>query len=171
MLLFALALEDNGVPGPEIAGKLTIKTGKDAGQHPSVASVYHALTDAEETAAPAGPGIVAPRRPTRGDLTAPGTDPKLMERLTRQVLEGDGVLDTLVERTEDDEDDVVAVLLAQAPTRGGGHVIRAPHRTKGPGVLGAEFPGHIGPFGRWPDDSEDDDQGEPGEEDPAGIRR
>ncbi|MCC9705292.1 hypothetical protein E4N62_08500 [Streptomyces sp. MNU76] len=38
-----------GVPGPEIAGKLTIKTGKNAGQHPSVASVHRALADAEET--------------------------------------------------------------------------------------------------------------------------
>jgi hypothetical protein len=41
-----------------------------------------------------------------------------MQRLTRQVLEGDGVLDTLVEQTENDEDDVVAALLAQARREG-----------------------------------------------------
>lgn len=41
-----------------------------------------------------------------------------MERLQRQVLEGDGVLDTLVEQTEDGTDDVVAALLAQARYEG-----------------------------------------------------
>lgn len=50
-------------------------------------------------------------------------------------------------------------------------MIRTPHRTKGPGVLGAEGPGHIGPFGRWPEDSEDEDQDQPDEEHPAGNRR
>ncbi|WP_455771599.1 recombinase family protein [Streptomyces hygroscopicus] len=120
MLLFARALKDKGVPVPEIAGKLTIKTGKNAGQHPSVASVYRALADAEQDQTPTGPEIVAPRRPTRVDLTGPGsgTDPELMERLTRQVLEGDGVLDTLVEQTEDGTNDVVAALLAQARHEG-----------------------------------------------------
>ncbi|GAA4619201.1 hypothetical protein GCM10023195_86710 [Actinoallomurus liliacearum] len=34
MLLFARALKDKGVPVPEIAKKLTIRTGKNAGQHP-----------------------------------------------------------------------------------------------------------------------------------------
>lgn len=122
MLLFARALKDKGVPVPEIAKKLTIKTGKNAGQHPSVASVYRALADAEETAAPGGPGVVAPRRPTRVDLTGPGsgTDPELMERLQRQVLEGDGVLDTLVEHSEEQTGDVVAALLAQARSEGEG---------------------------------------------------
>jgi DNA invertase Pin-like site-specific DNA recombinase len=43
MLIFARALRDKGVPVPEIAGKLTIKTGKNAGRHPSVASAYRAL--------------------------------------------------------------------------------------------------------------------------------
>ena len=37
-VLFARALRDNGVPMPDIVKKLTIKTGKNAGQHPSVAS-------------------------------------------------------------------------------------------------------------------------------------
>lgn len=50
-------------------------------------------------------------------------------------------------------------------------MIQAPHRTKGPGVLGAEGPGRIGPLGRWPDDTEDEDQGEPDEEHPVGNRR
>lgn len=34
MLPFARALKDRGVPVPEIAKKPTIKTGKNAGQHP-----------------------------------------------------------------------------------------------------------------------------------------
>ncbi|MFF5143074.1 hypothetical protein ACFY6U_25655 [Streptomyces sp. NPDC013157] len=110
------------MPVPEIAKKLTIKTGKNAGQHPPVASVYRALAEAEETDAPAGPESVAPRRPTRVDLTGPGsgTDPELMDRLQRQVLGGatDEVTVTLVEQTEDGTDDVVAALLAQARREG-----------------------------------------------------
>ncbi|MEY9212087.1 hypothetical protein [Thermobifida halotolerans] len=43
MLLFVRALRDKGVPVPEIARKLTIKTGKNIGKNPSVASVYRAL--------------------------------------------------------------------------------------------------------------------------------
>ncbi|MFD0211569.1 hypothetical protein ACFVH9_21235, partial [Streptomyces hirsutus] len=38
-LLPAHTLKDRGVPVPEIAKKLTVKTGKNAGQHLSVASV------------------------------------------------------------------------------------------------------------------------------------
>lgn len=118
MLVFARALKDRGVPVPEIAKKLTIKTGKNAGRHPSVASLYRALVEAETTEAPAGPEIIAPRRPTCVDLTGPGsgTDPELMERLTRQVLDGksDEVTDALAEQTEDEAKDVVAQLLAQA---------------------------------------------------------
>lgn len=45
MLLFARALRDKGTPMPEITKKLVIKTGKNAGQHPSVASLYRALAD------------------------------------------------------------------------------------------------------------------------------
>ncbi|CAL9667991.1 hypothetical protein SUDANB176_07322 [Streptomyces sp. enrichment culture] len=122
MLLFARALKDRGVPVPEIVKKLTIKTGKNAGQHPSVASVYRALADAEETVQPAEPEIIAPRRPTRVDLTGPGsgTDPELMQRLTRQVMDSttDDVLHTLVEQTEDGTNDVVATLLAQERREG-----------------------------------------------------
>lgn len=46
MLVFVRALRDQGVPMREIARKVTIKTGKNAGRHPSVASLYRALADA-----------------------------------------------------------------------------------------------------------------------------
>jgi DNA invertase Pin-like site-specific DNA recombinase len=46
MLLFARALRDQGTPVPEIAKKLTIKTGKNEGKNSSVASVYRALAEA-----------------------------------------------------------------------------------------------------------------------------
>jgi DNA invertase Pin-like site-specific DNA recombinase len=49
MLTFALALNDKGVPVPEIAKKLTIKTGKNKNKSPSVASLYRALAEVEET--------------------------------------------------------------------------------------------------------------------------
>lgn len=80
-LLFARALKDRGVPVPEIAKKLTIKTGKNAGKHPSVASLYRALAEAEETGPPAGPEIIAPRRPARADLTGPGAGDEVAELL------------------------------------------------------------------------------------------
>jgi hypothetical protein len=38
-VLFARALREKGTPMPDIVKKLTIKTGKNAGQHPSVASL------------------------------------------------------------------------------------------------------------------------------------
>ena len=47
MLLFARSLKDKGTPIPEIAKKLSIKTGKNAGKHPSVASLYRALAEAD----------------------------------------------------------------------------------------------------------------------------
>src|SRR3954470_24369746 len=50
MLTFAVALKNKGVPVPEIAKKLTIKVGKNAGKSPSVASLYRALAEAEATA-------------------------------------------------------------------------------------------------------------------------
>ena len=43
--LLQRALRDNGTPMPDIVKKLIIKTGKNAGQHPSVASLYRALAD------------------------------------------------------------------------------------------------------------------------------
>jgi hypothetical protein len=42
MLTFAIALKNKGIPVPEIVGKLAIKAGKNAGKHPSVASLYRA---------------------------------------------------------------------------------------------------------------------------------
>ncbi|MEU0436376.1 recombinase family protein [Streptomyces sp. NPDC006290] len=39
-MFFAVALKDRGVPVPEIAKKLTIKVGKNAGKSPSVTSLY-----------------------------------------------------------------------------------------------------------------------------------
>lgn len=52
MLTFTRALRHQGTPMPEIAKKLTIKTGKNAGAHPSVASLYRALAEAAETSGP-----------------------------------------------------------------------------------------------------------------------
>lgn len=50
MLAEARRLHDQGIPVPEIAGQLVIATGKNAGRHPSLASVYRAI--AAEPAAP-----------------------------------------------------------------------------------------------------------------------
>jgi hypothetical protein len=50
MLTFALALRTKAVPIPEIAKKLTIKTGVNTGKHPSLSSVYRALAEADEMA-------------------------------------------------------------------------------------------------------------------------
>ncbi|WUX65388.1 recombinase family protein (plasmid) [Streptomyces sp. NBC_01431] len=66
MLTFAVALKDKGTPVPEIAKKLVIKTGKNAGEHPWVASVYRALAEAEEAAnAAADDGLPLRPRPAR----------------------------------------------------------------------------------------------------------
>ncbi|MEV5849501.1 hypothetical protein AB0M32_46830 [Streptomyces sp. NPDC051985] len=94
-------MKDKGVPVPEIAKQLTLKTGKNAGQHPSVASVCRALAEAEETGAPAGPEIITPRRPTRVELTGPGSG-------------ATDAVGTVVEQTEDQANDVVAALLGHA---------------------------------------------------------
>ncbi|MFC7641335.1 recombinase family protein [Streptosporangium lutulentum] len=64
-VLFARALRDRGTPMPDIVKKLTIKTGKNTGQHPSVASLYRALADND-----AWPGPTATR----------GTEPDLPQR-------------------------------------------------------------------------------------------
>ncbi|MFD7667483.1 recombinase family protein [Streptomyces sp. NPDC059788] len=68
MLTFAVALKDKGVPVPEIAKKLTIKAGKNAGQSPSVASLYRALAEAEAAAADDG----LPLRPKPVRIRQPG---------------------------------------------------------------------------------------------------
>nr|WSU78226.1 recombinase family protein [Streptomyces anulatus] len=80
MLTFAVALKDKGTPVPEIAKKLVIKTGKNAGEHPSVASVYRALADAEEAAALAEEDADLPLRPTRVQIRRP-SDPLTPEEL------------------------------------------------------------------------------------------
>jgi DNA invertase Pin-like site-specific DNA recombinase len=87
-LTFALALKHKGVPVPEIARKLTIKTGKNAGKSPSVASVYRALAEAEQQHAQGEADLIGPPRPLRARITGPGsgTNPDLMDRLQRQVL-------------------------------------------------------------------------------------
>ncbi|MEU5166388.1 hypothetical protein [Streptomyces mutomycini] len=73
---------DKGVPVPEIAKKLTIKVGKNAGKSPSVASLYRALAEAKATAAddglPMRPKPVRIRRP-EDQLTPEEID--LRERL------------------------------------------------------------------------------------------
>ncbi|GAA1273215.1 hypothetical protein GCM10009665_71320 [Kitasatospora nipponensis] len=89
MLTFAIALKDKGVPVPEIARKLEIKTGKNAGKHPSVASVYRALAEAEQTAPDAPADDDLSQRPVRvrirrpGDLLTP-EEAALRERLVAQ---------------------------------------------------------------------------------------
>lgn len=83
MFTFAVALEDKGVPVPEIAKKLTIKVGKNAGKSPSVASLYRALAEAEadDDGLPLRPKPVRIRRP-EDPLTPAEID--LRERLQAQ---------------------------------------------------------------------------------------
>jgi hypothetical protein len=45
MLAMARRLYNEGVPVPVIAQRLVISTGKNAGRHPSLASVYRALSE------------------------------------------------------------------------------------------------------------------------------
>jgi DNA invertase Pin-like site-specific DNA recombinase len=59
LLAEALAHRDGGVPVPEIARRLVIATGKNAGGHPSPASVYRALA-AHDTQAMAGSPALVP---------------------------------------------------------------------------------------------------------------
>ncbi|WP_211258953.1 hypothetical protein [Spirillospora albida] len=96
--------------------RLTLKTGKNAGRHPSVASLHRALAEAEEAASPDDVQIIGPRRPVRARITGlgSGTDPELLERRTAQVIDGGTVLDDLTRQAQDGTDDVVAQLLAQA---------------------------------------------------------
>jgi hypothetical protein len=47
MLVLARALREKSTPMPEIAQKLVIKTDKNVGRHPSVASLYRALAETE----------------------------------------------------------------------------------------------------------------------------
>lgn len=50
LLAQARALRDQGVSVPDIAAQLTLASGKNAGRHPSLASVYRALAEPEATA-------------------------------------------------------------------------------------------------------------------------
>ncbi|CAM5641682.1 hypothetical protein SAVIM338S_06288 [Streptomyces avidinii] len=82
MLTFAVAFKDKGVPVPEIAKKLTIKVGKNAGKSPSVASLYQALAEAAaDDGLPLRPKPVRIRRP-EDPLTPEEID--LRERLQAQ---------------------------------------------------------------------------------------
>lgn len=45
MIAQARKLRDEGLPVPEIARRLTIRSGRNAGRHPSIASVYRALAE------------------------------------------------------------------------------------------------------------------------------
>jgi hypothetical protein len=78
-------MRDKGVPMPAIAGKLTIKSGKNAGKNPSVASLYRALADAAEGDGD-GEREALSFRPVPARVTGPGsgTDPELMQRLQGQ---------------------------------------------------------------------------------------
>jgi hypothetical protein len=49
-LTFVLALKVKGVPVPDIAKKLTVKTEKNEGRSPSVASLYRTFAEAEQCA-------------------------------------------------------------------------------------------------------------------------
>jgi len=84
--LFAQALKDKGTPIPDIAKKLVIKSGKNAGQHPSVASLYRAFAEAE-TAAVTDDRYPLRPRPARirqdGELLTAG-EAGLRERLVAQ---------------------------------------------------------------------------------------
>ncbi|MFD3676860.1 recombinase family protein [Streptomyces sp. NPDC058613] len=87
MLTFAVALKDKGVPVPvpEIAKKLTIKVGKNAGKSPSVASLYRALAEAEAAAADDGlPMRPKPVRIRRAGEPLSAEEIELRERLQAQ---------------------------------------------------------------------------------------
>ena len=49
-LLYVRALREAGTPMPKIASTVTINTGKNAGGHSSVASLYRALAEAAPVA-------------------------------------------------------------------------------------------------------------------------
>ncbi|MFJ1811254.1 MULTISPECIES: hypothetical protein [unclassified Streptomyces] len=88
MLTFAVALKDKRVPVPEIAKKLTIKAGKNAGTSPSVASLYRALAEAESAAADDGlPMKHKPVRIRRPDYPLTPEEISLRQRLQAQVVE------------------------------------------------------------------------------------
>ncbi|WP_416978933.1 hypothetical protein [Streptomyces sp. T028] len=91
MLTFAVALKDKGVPVPEIAKKLTIKVGKNAGKSSSVASLYRALAEAETDTLDDGlPLRPKPARIRRLDDPLTPEEADLRQRLEAQVLPSPG---------------------------------------------------------------------------------
>jgi DNA invertase Pin-like site-specific DNA recombinase len=90
MLTFAQALKDKGVPVPEIAKKLTIKSGKNKDEHPSVASVYRALAKAEQHDDAPDTGQLPPTPPRtrirRPGEPLPSEDRDVRDRIIAQRL-------------------------------------------------------------------------------------
>ncbi|MFC6929741.1 recombinase family protein [Actinomadura yumaensis] len=66
LLTFALALRAKGVGVPEIAAKLKMSSGKNAGRPPSVASLYRALAEADQRLAAVAPSESSASWPGRG---------------------------------------------------------------------------------------------------------
>jgi DNA invertase Pin-like site-specific DNA recombinase len=62
MTAAALTMRDQGMSVPEIAARLVIPDGKNAGQHPSLASVYRALAEADARASEGADTAAAVRR-------------------------------------------------------------------------------------------------------------
>jgi hypothetical protein len=93
-VLLARALRDKGTPMPDIVKKLTIKTGKNASHHPSVAALYRALADNDArpgTTRPLGrflpyPGGPRERRDDAHGRVEAGEEqrPKISARRTRR---------------------------------------------------------------------------------------
>ncbi|MEU6369136.1 hypothetical protein ABZ876_26195 [Streptomyces sp. NPDC046931] len=48
MATYARSLRANGVPVPQIASRLVITSGKNKGEHPSVATVYRILAEDDD---------------------------------------------------------------------------------------------------------------------------
>lgn len=108
MLTFAVALQNKGVPVPDI--------GQECGTPPvGRLSVPGARRSRRSRGIRRRAGH-RPQRPTRARMPGPGagTDPELMGRLTSQVLDGIRALEDLARQAQDGSDDVVAQLLAQA---------------------------------------------------------
>ena len=87
-LTFALALKAKGVPIPDIAKKLTVKTGKNAGSSPSVASLYRAFAEVEQPAVDDGVALrPKPARILQDDDPAVIAGTALRDRLQHRVLQ------------------------------------------------------------------------------------
>lgn len=80
-------MKAKGVPVPDIAKKLTVKTGKNAGSSPSVASLYRALAEAEQAV---DDGVALRPKPARirqDDEPETPEQAELLGRLQEQVLQ------------------------------------------------------------------------------------